>query len=548
MRRLFAAVCVAGLLAGPSVPAGRAQEAIPGVAATPSVGDAAEPRRAANLDERVLAEFDAYVAAQLGRYGVPGASVAVVHGGETVFANGYGVKTAGGDQPVTADTLMMIGSNTKSMTAVMAATLVDDGFASWDEPLSRLLPGLRLSDPVLFERVTLADSFCACTGLPRRDMELVFNFNEITPDTLIASMERIPVTAPFGETFQYSNQMYAVGGYAAARAAGAPQGDLQTGYDLAMRERVFGPLGMDRSTLSLADVLADGDYAHPQGSTIDGARGPIRIQQDQAFATSVAPAGALWSSANEMASYIRMHLADGIAPDGQRVVSAQNLAYTRANRVSIPVDPAAPSPLATASTGYALGWGTGTWREQPLVSHSGGTLGFASEVAFLPESDLGVVILTNGGPLAAPFTFAVQYRLFELAFGADPEIDPLLDGLLAQAAAQQAVAGAAIGAVDPAVVEPFAGRFANPDLGAADLRIEDGRLWIDVGEVSSELLSIHRGAAYVLADPPLAGGPMTIALRFDRTDAPEIVLDAQAELEPLTYVFTAVGAVATPTP
>ncbi len=542
MRRLFAVLCVAGLLAGPAVPVALAQEA------TPVAGEVAPALRAANLDERVLAEFDAYVAAQLGRFGVPGAAVAVVHGGETVFARGYGVRAAGSAEPVTPDTLMMIGSNTKSMTALMAATLVDDGFAAWEEPVAWLLPGLRLSDPDLTERVTLADSFCACTGLPRRDMELILNFNELTPQSLIGSMERIPVTAPFGEVFQYSNQMYAVGGYAAARAAGAPLGDLQSGYELAMRERVFGPLGMDRSTFSLADVLADGDYAHPHGSTIGRAVVPIRLQQDQAFAASVAPAGGLWSSANDMAAYVSMQLADGVGPDGQRIVSAESLARARDERVALPPAEGLAGSLATSITGYGMGWGIGSWHDQPLVNHSGGTLGFVSEVGFLPESDLGVVILTNGGPLASPFVYSIQYRLFELAFGTAPEIDAELDALLAPMMALPALADAAIGPIDPDVVAPFVGRYAHPDLGEAELRLADGRLWIDVGEMTSELLAVNRGGSYTFADPPLAGAPGNLAFRYGRDGNPEIVLDWLSETEPLTYVFTAMGAAATPTP
>lgn len=542
MRRLLAVVLAAVMLAGPTGMAGLAQDATPAAGATP------DARSAVNLDPQALAEFDAYVAAQLDRFGVPGAAVAVVHGGETIFANGYGARSLGSDDPVTADTLMMIGSNTKSMTALMAATLVDDGFASWDEPLTRLLPDLRLSDADLTERVTLADSFCACTGLPRRDVELILNYDDLSPESLIAAMARIPVTAPFGEEFQYSNQMFAIGGYAAARAAGAPLDGLQAGYELAMRERVLGPLGMDRSTFSLSDVLADGDYALPHGSTLDHEVAPVRLQSDQAFAESVAPAGGMWSSANEMADYIGMQLAGGVARDGRRIVSAQNLDRTRQTRVALPPDETAPAPLATAITGYAMGWGTGSWHDQPLVNHSGGTLGFTSEVAFLPESDLGVVILTNGGPLAGPFAYAVQYRLFELAFGSDPEVDPLLTALLAQAAAVRAAASAGIGAVDPAVVGPFAGRYVHPDLGEIVLRLDGDRLYIDAGEATSELLSLTRGAAYVFADPPLAGAPATIGLRFDAAGNPEVVLDAQSETEPLTYVFTALTTAATPTP
>ena len=111
--------------------------------------------------------FETYVADAISRFGVPGASVAVVQAGEVVYSQGFGVKALGGVDPVTADSLMMIGSVNKSMTATMAATVVDDGWLSWDTPLVELLPGFAVADPQLTPRLTVADAFCACTGLPR---------------------------------------------------------------------------------------------------------------------------------------------------------------------------------------------------------------------------------------------------------------------------------------------------------------------------------------------------------------------------------------------
>ncbi|MEA2513846.1 MAG: hypothetical protein QOJ59_3333, partial [Thermomicrobiales bacterium] len=184
-------------------------------------------------DER-RAAFEAYVADALHRLGVPGASVAVVQGGDVVYLQGFGVRAIGADAPVTPDTLLGIGSVTKSMTSTMAATLVDAGWLAWDTPLVDLLPGFAVADPQLTPRLTVADSFCACTGLPRRDPELIFNFHALTPERLIAQVAELPLTTPFGETFQYSNQMYAIGGYAAAAAAGAAPDDLLGGYQLAM--------------------------------------------------------------------------------------------------------------------------------------------------------------------------------------------------------------------------------------------------------------------------------------------------------------------------
>ena len=122
-----------------------------------------------------LAAFEAYVAEILAAAEVPGAAVAVVQGGQVTYAQGFGVKELGTDAPVTPDTLMQVGSTQKSMTSLLAASLVDAGRLRWDTRLVDLLPGFATGDPALTERLTVADAFCACSGLPRRDLELVFN-------------------------------------------------------------------------------------------------------------------------------------------------------------------------------------------------------------------------------------------------------------------------------------------------------------------------------------------------------------------------------------
>ena len=80
---------------------------------------------------------------------------AVVQNGEIVYLNGFGVKELGGTQPVTPDTMMMIGSITKSMTTMLAASLIDDGTLTWDTPLAQLLPRFAVDDPELTQTLTL---------------------------------------------------------------------------------------------------------------------------------------------------------------------------------------------------------------------------------------------------------------------------------------------------------------------------------------------------------------------------------------------------------
>jgi CubicO group peptidase (beta-lactamase class C family) len=381
-------------------------------------------------------------------------------------------------------------------------------------------------------------------------LELFFHFDDLAPARLIAQVAELPLTAPFGEQFQYSNRMFAVGGYAAAAAAGAAPSDLYDGYQLVMRERLLNPIGMDRSTFALADVLADGDYAAGHATDLDGTLQRVSVPVDERFVTAVAPAGALWSSAREMARYLQTELANGVAPDGTRVVSAENLAGTRAPRVAIPPEPGLPTLFSVTGSHYAMGWVVDTYQGQPVLSHSGGTLGFVSEVAFLPEADLGIVILTNGGQGAAAFNFSVQHRLLELLFDQPAAFDAMLDQFLETQTAQVDEFRAQLGSVDPVVVAPYLGRYEHLALGEIELALRGGMLVLDGGEIRSEMRprvdEAGQVVGYVFTDSPLAG-PTPVTLRQSDDGRPEVVVTVAGEAEE-TYVFTFLGADLPPTP
>jgi hypothetical protein len=254
-----------------------------------------------------------------------------------------------------------------------------------------------------------------------------------------------------------------------------------------------------------------------------------------------------------MARFVQTMLADGVAPDGTRVVSAENLGRTRAPRMAIPAEPGLPPLLAETHQHYGMGWLSGAYHGQPVVSDNGATLGFASEIAFLPEADLGVVILTNGGARAGFLAYAVQFRLLELLFGQPPEFDAMLAQAVEAQAAQAAQLKAQLGQVDPAAVDPFLGRYTNPALGDVALRLEGERLVFDAGELRSELRPMSDEAgqvvAYLFADAPLTGIPIPVTLRQDADGRPEVVVAIEGD-DTATYVFTRTdaGAAATPAP
>ena len=529
-----------------------AADATPIAAATP------DPRGVTQLPlagER-RAAFAAFVAAALAKCGVPGAAVAVVQHGEVVFLQGFGVRQRGRPEPVTPDTLMGTGSVTKSVTATLAATLVDAGLVDWTTPVVELLPDFGLSDPEVTPRITLADLFSAASGLPRRDAEISFEADAYSPQELIAAVKALPLTAPLGQRFHYSNQAFALGGYAAAAADGAAPSDLRDGYFRSVQHHVLNPLGMTRSTFRLDDVLRSGDYASPHATGLTGAPAPIPLQTDERFVSAVAPAGALWASARDMARYLQMQLDGGVAPDGTRVVSAENLARTWQPGVAVPPDPNIPTAVSAGLARYALGWFVGNYDGQMLISHSGGTYGFSSEIAFLPEADLGIVVLTNEAPCGALVAFAAQYRLFELVFNQEPAAEEAFDAYLGAVKARRLAALLSLGTIDPRAVAPILGRFCHPALGEIELRLEHGGLVVDAGEVRSRLrpLRFASGGAtqYVMIDPPLVGAPATFTITPDAEGRPRPVLTVRGEpgeapiVYPLTRLTGEAAAAATP--
>ena len=241
------------------------------------------------LTGELLATFESSIAATLAKLGVPGAAVGVVQGGEVTFLQGFGVRELGRPEPVTPDTLLRIGSVTKSFSSLLAATLVDTGQVTWDTLLVDLLPDFAVADPDLTSRLTVADAFCACSGLPRRDFEFIFPANDLTPESMIASMASLPLTAPFGEKYQYNNQLVAAGGFAAGVADGGAPYALGHSYAIALRDRVLNPVGMPRTTYDLTEVVAGNDYASPHAADLFGELRPVPLLMDDTWLVPVAP-------------------------------------------------------------------------------------------------------------------------------------------------------------------------------------------------------------------------------------------------------------------
>jgi CubicO group peptidase (beta-lactamase class C family) len=407
------------------------------------------------------------------------------------------------------------------MTTMMMGTLVDEGLMEWDTPAVEVLPTFAVSDPAITEQITMRNLVCACTGVPRRDLEFIFNASELTAEDMVESLRSFRFFTEFGETFQYSNQMVAAGGYLATVAGGGTYGDLYPAYLDLMQTRIFDPMGMGSTTFDFEAVAASADYALPHGATLEGVYEPLPLTLEQTL-VPVAPAGLAWSNAQDMAQYLITLLNRGAAADGTRVVSEANLLETWEPQVDV-----------SATSAYGLGWFVDAYKGVPVIHHGGNTLGFTTDLAFLPDHGIGIVVMSNG-QLANILTEGIRARLLELLYEQPMEYDATIDFAMEQGETAFAELQDSFTELDAEAVEPYLGTLTNEALGEATLTLEDGVLMFDVGEfrVALQPTTNDEGEVrYTMAAPPLTGVPLELALEGDMAT---LILDIGTDV----YTFT----------
>ncbi len=481
------------------------------------------PRRVSE----VTAELEEFIELAMAGYGIPGAAVAIVQDGEVVYQRAFGVADASSGEPLTTTTQMMIGSTGKTLTSMLVAQLVDEGVITWDTPVVQALPQFAVGDPDLTQTITFRNLLCACTGVPRRDLELLFNAAELDAEAVVDSLATFEFYTAFGEAFQYSNQLVATAGYAAAAAAGAEYGSLMAGYQALLSEKVLEPIGMLDTTLSFEGVVGRGQHATPHQQSLEsGAFEPIDVTNEEML-SPVAPAGAHWSTIEDMARYLQTVMARGVAPGGERVVSEENLLVTWEPQVPV-----------SATDSYGLGWMVGEYRGVEWIYHGGNTVGFTSEFTFLPTAGVGSVVLTNAQASNA-FNGAVQLRLLELLFDQPAESVAQTEFGIEQARTTlEQSRERLLERVPQAEAEPFVGRYRNAALGEITLEWVDDQLVLDAGEFRTEVRPYlnHAGEfdTYLTYGGAISGLP--VELRTGEDGSLGVVIGQGAE----AYLFEAV--------
>jgi CubicO group peptidase (beta-lactamase class C family) len=467
-----------------------------------------------------IAALSAFIETGRQKLGVPGVALGLIQDGKVVFADGFGVRELGGTVRPDADTMFMIASNTKALTTLMLAKLVDEGKITWETPVTTLLPSFKLGDADTTSRVLVKNLICACTGLPRQDYEWLFQYKGVTAEDAMKTLGSMQPTTKFGEMFQYSNPLAGAAGFIGGHVA-FPSAELGAAYDQAMADRVFKPLGMTSTTFDYAKALA-GNHATSHSQTVDG-KPALAVMELNYSIIPFRPAGAAWSDIRDMLKYVQMELNEGTLPDGTRYIARDALLARRTPQVKIGED-------AT----YGMGLMVDTKYGTPVVHHGGDMIGYHSDMMWLPEQKVGAVILTNADP---GWILRTQFRrkLLEVLFDGRPEADADVaaqaKSYFDQLAADRKLLTIPAVAADAAKLAPH---YVNDALGDITVTRDGQNTVFDFGEWHSEVATRHNpdgSVSFITIAPGISGFEFVVG------SGPKpslIVRDAQHE-----YVFSA---------
>jgi CubicO group peptidase (beta-lactamase class C family) len=435
---------------------------------------------AGRIDD-AIARVDRLVDDLMRTTGIPGMAVAIVHGGKTLYAKGFGVRDAakpgGQGNNVDADTVFQLASVSKSVGATVVAHEVSDNVVTWDTPVVSKLPWFALSDPYVTGHVTIADLYAHRSGLPDHAGDRLEDLGYDRRQSL-ERLKYLPL-APFRTSYAYTNFGVTAAAEAVASAAGKPWEDLSD-------EVLYRPLGMAATSSRFADFTARPNRAVNHVKV--GDKWEPRLQRDPDPQTA---AGGVSSSVSDMARWLIMLLGNGTY-NGHRIASPEALLPANtAQMISVP----AKTPTARSGF-YGYGFNVSvTSSGRTEYSHSGAfSLGAATNFAVLPSEDVGIIALTNAAPVGVPETLTAEF------------MDLVQYGQIRENWAdlyKQAVSwinnpeGSLVGKQPPANPTPgrplsdYVGEYANNYWGPATVTERDGALQLALGPKNQTFALTH---------------------------------------------------------
>jgi len=354
-----------------------------------------------------LQGFDSYMEQVLKDWNTPGMGVGIVVKDKLVFAKGYGYRDYEKKLPLTPTTLYQIASNSKLFTAVAAGMLVEEGKLSWDKPVREAVPTIQFYNDQLNSNVTLRDMLSHRTGVTRHD--LIWFKSPFSRKELFEKLKYLEPQEPMRSAFLYNNLMFSAVGQIIELKSGMR-------WEQFVRERILTPLDMGSTTYTISDMLNHPDHGVPYREKRDSFElYKIPYYEDT---EGVAPAGAIISNIDELSHWLIALMNEGNY-HGKQVLPPNVLKATLQPSIGLPN--AAGEALGfweLLNPDYGMGRSIASYRGRLITYHGGDLPGFHSQVSFMPNDKIGVLVFVIGDH-AAPLYNVVSYNVYERLLGMD---------------------------------------------------------------------------------------------------------------------------------
>jgi CubicO group peptidase (beta-lactamase class C family) len=450
------------------------------------------------------------------RFEVPGCAVAVIVDGEVVLAEGFGVRDRGTGQPVTADTLFPIASDTKNFTAAAVCQLADEGLLDLDAPVRTYIPWFEMADAHATALVSARDLLGHRTGLPRHDLVWYGEGMKLTLEDVTRALRHLPLSRQLRQTWQYNNLCYSASGYLTEVVTGQDWSDV-------IRTRILEPLGMS-ATRFASEPWAEGDFATPY-NLVKGELQPQVLPSSN----KLLPPGGIVSNVRDLAAWALARL----GRDEGRVLSDAALPQLHTpGMIGGTVSSQFPErqPL-----GYALGCQVESYRGTQIIRHGGNLVGYSSDVCVVPSLGAAVVTLTNmhGTPLRDAVALMVLDRVLGLtpAPWGERYHEILIAGREGKSAVEEHRAAKAQGRAPSRPLEEFAGSYEHPAYGTLTLDATGEALGVDFHGLGDRLRLTHRDRD--VFELTLVEFESSLPVVFDTGKDAEVT-GLRVQLEPMT--------------
>lgn len=329
--------------------------------------------------KELISRYDSLVSRHIEMSDTPGVAIAIVVDGQIALLKGYGVKKAGQPDKIDTQTVFRIASVSKGFASVLTGLLVEDGVLNWDDKISKYLPEFSLSDKNNSDKLTIRHILNHTSGLVPHAYDNLIEEN-VSLNKIVGKLQRLPSLCPAGECYGYQNALYSLIANIIKSATGKE-------YSSLLSDRILKPLGMNGVSFSKRQLISSKNYARPH-ERINWKISPVTPRST--YYSTIAASG-LNASIKDMAQWLLAMLGNK-----QEVIPLSVIQKVNKPTVRTPQEHRKYNwKNRLKDTHYGMGWRIFDYSGHNLIYHSGNVYGYYAALAFLPDHNVGIVVLQN---------------------------------------------------------------------------------------------------------------------------------------------------------